>query len=107
MTVSDVFTVVGEDPGVLTTRPLPTWSVLKSGSLSAASAIAGALPTQKQNIVWFSIINGGNDLVGFRASQETLLNELANEWGPVSQLPAALKVNKTRASKTAENEISQ
>ncbi|MEL7330865.1 MAG: D-alanyl-D-alanine carboxypeptidase [Cyanobacteria bacterium J06560_2] len=107
MTVSDVFTVVGEDPGVLTTRPLPTWSVMKSGSLSAASAIAGALPTQKQNIVWFSIINGGNDLVGFRASQETLLNELANEWGPVSQLPAALKVNKTRASKTTENEISQ
>jgi D-alanyl-D-alanine carboxypeptidase/D-alanyl-D-alanine-endopeptidase (penicillin-binding protein 4) len=73
--------------------------------LAIVSALAGALPTQQQGTVWFVIMNGGDNLEGFRASQESLLKSLVNQWGGVQSLPAELAPNPARTSKTSRNEI--
>ena len=105
LTVGDVFTIVGQDEGILDERQLPRLSVVKSGSLNNVSALAGALPTQKQGTVWFATMNVGQDLSGFRAAQESLLQELLQRWGTVQSLPPELTPNPARISKTSSSEI--
>ena len=105
MTVGDVFTIVGQDEGILHERKIPPRSVVKSGSLNAVSALAGALPTQQQGIVWFVIMNGGDNLEGFRAEQETLLRSFSKQWGAAPSLPPELSPNPDRRTKTSRDEV--
>lgn len=105
MTVSDLFAIVGQDEGILNQRKIPQLAVVKSGSLNAVSALAGALPTQQQGIVWFATMNGGNNLEGFRAQQETLLQSFVSQWGAVPSLPKELTPNPERRNKTSRSEI--
>ncbi|NEP55603.1 MAG: D-alanyl-D-alanine carboxypeptidase [Symploca sp. SIO2G7] len=105
LTVGDVFTIVGQDKGILDERQLPQLSVVKSGSLNNVSALAGALPTQQQGTVWFATINIGQNLSGFRAAQEALLQELLQQWGAVQSLPEELTPNPGISSKTSSSEI--
>ena len=105
LTVADVFTVVGQDSGVLDARRIPALAVTKSGSLDAVSALAGALPTTQKGVVWFVIINGGtNNLEGFRSDQEALLRGLSSQWGAVQTSPAELSSNSERSSKATVSE---
>ena len=105
MSVGDLFAIVGQDEGILNQRQLPPLTVVKSGSLDAVSALAGALPTQQQSTVWFATMNVGNNLEGFRAQQESLLKGFVNQWGAVQSLPTELKPNPERDNKTSRNEI--
>ena len=105
MTVGDVFTIVGQDEGILHERKIPALSVVKSGSLNAVSALAGALPTQQQGTVWFVIMNGGDNLEGFRADQEALLRSFSKQWGAAPNLPTELSPNPSRRTKTSRDEI--
>ncbi len=105
MTIGDLFAIVGQDEGILNERQLPSLLVVKSGSLNAVSALAGALPTQQQGTVWFATMNVGGDLKVFRTQQEVLLQDFVNQWGVVQSLPAELTPNPMRASKTSRNEI--
>ncbi|NES22675.1 MAG: D-alanyl-D-alanine carboxypeptidase [Symploca sp. SIO3E6] len=105
LTVGDVFTIVGQDKGILDERQLPQLSVLKSGSLNNVSALAGALPTQQQGTVWFATMNVGQNLSGFRTAQEALLQELLQQWGAVQSLPEELTPNPGVSSKTSSSEI--
>jgi D-alanyl-D-alanine carboxypeptidase/D-alanyl-D-alanine-endopeptidase (penicillin-binding protein 4) len=105
MSVSDVFVVIGKDPGILEPRQLPQLAIVKSGSLDSVSAVAGALPTQEQGTVWFSIINVGNNLTGFRSEQENLLEDFSTEWGLSQSLPQELSPNPQRLTKTSLVEI--
>ena len=105
MSVGDLFAIVGQDEGILNQRQLPPLTVVKSGSLDAVSALAGALPTQQQSTVWFATMNVGNNLEGFRAQQESLLKDFVNQWRAVQSLPAELKPNPARNSKTSRNQI--
>lgn len=99
MTIGDIFAIVGTDEGILEGRKLPTGLVTKSGSLNEVSALAGALPTTQKGIVWFVIMNGGGaNLEGFRAGQEALVTQLANQWGKVPTVPAELAANRDRAN---------
>ncbi|MGG6266902.1 D-alanyl-D-alanine carboxypeptidase [Leptolyngbya sp. AN03gr2] len=99
MTIGDIFAIVGTDEGILEGRRLPTGLVTKSGSLNEVSALAGALPTRQKGIVWFVIMNGGGaNLEGFRAGQEGLVTQLANQWGKVPTVPAELAANRDRAN---------
>ena len=99
MTIADIFAVVGQDEGILDGRKLPSGLVTKSGSLNEVSALAGALPTNQQGVVWFVMMNGGGaNLEGFRASQEKLLSTLATQWGAAGSVPANLAVNRDRAN---------
>lgn len=103
MTIADVFAVVGKDQGILEQRQIPPLSVVKSGSLNRVSALAGALPTQQQGIVWFAILNSGGDLERFRAEQEVLLKSFVQQWGGVSSSPAELTPESK--TQTSRNEI--
>ena len=106
MTIGDIFTIVGSDEGILNERKLPQFSVVKSGSLDNVSALAGAMPTQNQGIVWFVIMNGGpNHLEGFRADQETLLQRFALKWGQPSTLPTELSSTLKPNYKVAQSEL--
>lgn len=105
MTVGDLFAIVGQDEGVLNHRKIPPLAVVKSGSLNTVSALAGALPTQRQGTVWFATMNGGNNLEGFRTQQEALLQGFVSQWGAVQTLPAELTPNPARTNKTSRNEI--
>ncbi len=105
LTVADIFTVVGQDSGVLDARKIPALAVTKSGSLDAVSALAGALPTTQKGVVWFVVMNGGNNnLEGFRSDQEALLRSLSSQWGAVQTSPAALSINSERSSKAPVSE---
>jgi D-alanyl-D-alanine carboxypeptidase/D-alanyl-D-alanine-endopeptidase (penicillin-binding protein 4) len=103
LSIADVFAVVGQDEGVLEKRLLPPLLITKSGTLNAVSTLAGALPTQ-QGIIWFAIMNGGTDLVGFRTEQGALLQRLANFWQPVRALPADLTPNPARQGQSSRTE---
>ncbi|NET36698.1 MAG: D-alanyl-D-alanine carboxypeptidase [Cyanothece sp. SIO1E1] len=107
MTIADVFTVVGNDEGILKSRSLPQLAILKSGSLNSVSALAGVLPTQQQGTIWLAIMNAGGDLQGFRTQQEALLQNFVNQWGGVSTLPAELVSSPERKHKTSRSEIVQ
>lgn len=99
MTVGDLFTIVGQDVGILDGRKLPTGLVTKSGSLNEVSALAGALPTGQRGIVWFVVMNGGGaNLEGFRAGQESFITILTNQWGTVPTAPTELASNRDRAN---------
>lgn len=99
MTIGDIFAIVGTDEGILEGRKLPTGLVTKSGSLNEVSALAGVLPTSKNGLVWFVIMNGGGaNLEGFRSGQEALLNSFANQWGRVPTVPAELAANRDRVN---------
>ncbi len=107
MTVADVLTVVGKDKGILSERPLPQLAVVKSGTLDNVSALGGALPTQKQETVWFVIMNRGANVETFRTQQEVLLKSFLNEWGSVQVSPPELTPNPARNSKVSRSEIVQ
>ncbi|MEA5573038.1 D-alanyl-D-alanine carboxypeptidase [Calothrix sp. UHCC 0171] len=105
MTVADVFTVIGEDEGILKPRGIPKFAVVKSGSLDTTSALVGAIPTQKQGTVWFAIMNFSGDLVQFRKQQDIFLTSLVKDWGAVSVAPAELAANPGRKDKISNTEI--
>lgn len=105
MTVADVFTVVGKDEGILDVRKLPKLAVVKSGSLDNVSTLSGALPTQKQGIVWFAIFNSGGDLQMFRSEQELLLSNFVENAGRVTSLPVELQISLKRHNETSRNEV--
>jgi D-alanyl-D-alanine carboxypeptidase/D-alanyl-D-alanine-endopeptidase (penicillin-binding protein 4) len=105
MTIGDLFAIVGQDEGILEQRKLPPLLVVKSGSLNAVSALAGALPTQQKGTIWFATMNGGGDLEGFRLQQESLLQSLVNQWGTAQVLPEELTPNPQRIGKTSRSEI--
>jgi D-alanyl-D-alanine carboxypeptidase/D-alanyl-D-alanine-endopeptidase (penicillin-binding protein 4) len=107
MTVADVFAIAGKDLGVLKERKIPTLSVVKTGTLNSVASIAGAMPTQKQGPVWVAIMNGGENLEGFRAQQDVLLNSLLSRWGAVPSAPAELSPSAARIGKSSRSEIVQ
>jgi len=105
MSIGDVLAVVGQDKGILDERKIPQMSVVKSGSLNNVSALAGALPTKDRGIVWFAIMNGGNNLTGFRTQQELFLNNLVNQWGIVDSLPLELTPTQKPEDQMSRNEV--
>lgn len=104
LTIANLLTVVGQDEGILDGRSLPTAAVLKSGTLDTVSALAGALPTQKYGVVWFSILNGGGDVEGFRKAQEQFLAALQQNWGVPATPLTTIQASSTQALQ-AENRL--
>ena len=105
LTIADTLSVVGQDPGILDIRPLPPLAVAKSGTLNSVSALAGALPTEKYGIVWFAILNSGEDIENLRKGQENLLANLLKDWKLAKVAPPTLTSSITRKNKTSRNEI--
>lgn len=91
LSVADLFPVAGRDRrGTLETRHIPAATVIKTGTLQDVSALAGVMPTHDRGLVWFTIINRGTDVEGFRVGQDQLLQRLLQQWRVPPTLPAAL-----------------
>jgi serine-type D-Ala-D-Ala carboxypeptidase/endopeptidase (penicillin-binding protein 4) len=83
LSVDDIFPVAGrEHRGTMQARKLPVGTAIKTGTLNTVSALAGRMFTRDRGQVWFSIINWGGDVEGFRVQQDELLGRLAQGWGP-------------------------
>ena len=104
LTIADIFAVVGADEGILDERSLPPLAVVKSGTLNGVSALAGALPTQNNGVVWFSILNVEGNSDSFRVEQEVLLQKLLSQWGEANQTPLLLQPSVSRQDQTSQNE---
>ena len=82
LNVADIFPLSGRDKdGTMHGRKLPLGTAMKTGTLREVSALAGAIPTRDRGLVWFAIINRGNDIPSFRAQQDQILAQLAQKWG--------------------------
>lgn len=82
LSVDDIFPVAGrEHRGTMLARKLPLGTAIKTGTLNTVSALAGRMPTRDRGQVWFSIINWGGDVEGFRVQQDELLSRLSQGWG--------------------------
>ena len=81
LTILDVFPMSGRDLGTLEDRQIPAAAVVKTGTLWDVSALAGMIPTQQHGPVWFSIINRGDNVEGFRREQDRFLQALRQRWG--------------------------
>ncbi len=68
--------------GTIQSRNLPSGALLKTGTLSDVSALAGTIPSQKYGRVWFAVINRGDgDISVFHRAQENVLRTLTAQWG--------------------------
>ena len=72
--------MAGQDIGTLIYRQLPANAALKTGSLAQVSSLAGVFPTRDRGLVWFAIINYGNQVEYLRQQQDLLLQELSQDW---------------------------
>jgi len=96
LTLADLFPMSGFDHrGTLHTRHMPAGTVIKTGTLRDVSALAGVMPTRDRGLVWFAILNRGNNVSGFRAGQDQLLQRLVQKLQLAPEIPAALTPHST------------
>lgn len=93
LSVADFFPVSGKDKGTIEDRHIPPGSAVKTGTLSVVSALAGVLPTRDRGLIWFAIINGGEDVDGLRQQQDILLQKIWQQTGALKHSPAAITPN--------------
>ncbi|MBK1990961.1 D-alanyl-D-alanine carboxypeptidase [Sphaerospermopsis aphanizomenoides BCCUSP55] len=91
LTLADLFPMSGLDHrGTLHSRHLPMATVMKTGTLSDVSALAGVVPTRDRGLVWFAIINRGYNVSSFRTEQDKLLQHLVKQLQVSASVPTAL-----------------
>jgi len=105
MSVADVFAISQQDLGILKDRPLPPLAVVKTGTVKNISAIAGAVPTEKQGSVWFAIMNIGDNKKELETQQDLLLKSLLINWGTVDLPPAELVSSPKKNNGAPRNQI--
>jgi serine-type D-Ala-D-Ala carboxypeptidase/endopeptidase (penicillin-binding protein 4) len=86
-TIADIFPVAGKDEGTVQDRTMPQASVVKTGTLFNVSALAGMLPTKDYGVVYFAIINRGEDIEGLRTKQDSFLQSLQKQFGGIPESP--------------------
>ncbi len=87
LSVADLFPIAGFEPSTVDGRKIPPGTVVKTGTLSAVSALAGVIPSRDRGLVWFAIINSGDDVDALRDGQDELLQQLIKQWGTVTTIP--------------------
>lgn len=87
LTIADVFPTAGYDAGTIRRRQLPPLTIVKTGTLSGVSTLAGVMPTQQYGPVWFALLNQGANLDALRDQQDFLLQYLQQFWGTVGVPP--------------------
>ena len=90
LTLGDLFPSAGFDQGTLEERHVPATSVVKTGTLSTVSALAGVLPTRDRGLVYFALINRGTDISDLRHQQDNFLHLLQQQWGQPTAPPIML-----------------
>jgi serine-type D-Ala-D-Ala carboxypeptidase/endopeptidase (penicillin-binding protein 4) len=95
LNLADLFPVSGRDRGTIEDRRMPSNAVVKTGTLWNVSTLSGIIPTRDQGTVWFSIMNLGENLDGFRDQQDQLLQALTKIWGSPTVAPQAFSPKPT------------
>lgn len=91
LNLADLFPMSGLDNrGTMQYRDMPSATVMKTGTLSDVSALAGVLPTRDRGLVWFAIINRGYQVSSFRNEQDKLLQHLVKQLQVATGVPTAL-----------------
>jgi len=91
LTVGDVFPMKGLDDGTVEERTMPEGSTVKTGTLWDVNGLAGALPTRDRGVVWFAVMNSGeNHTLEFRKHQDEFLKALQKQWGAAPTPPELL-----------------
>jgi serine-type D-Ala-D-Ala carboxypeptidase/endopeptidase (penicillin-binding protein 4) len=82
LTLADLLPVSNCRCGTIDSRNLPEGSIVKTGTLSDVSTLAGVIQTRDRGPVWFAIINRGNgDIDFFHRLQDQVLRTLTTKWG--------------------------
>jgi serine-type D-Ala-D-Ala carboxypeptidase/endopeptidase (penicillin-binding protein 4) len=91
LTLSDLLLISGFDHrGTIHGRHMPNATVFKTGTLRDVSSLAGVIPTRDRGLVWFAILNRGNNVSGFRAGQDQFLQHLVQKLQVAPTLPTAI-----------------
>ncbi|WP_353929502.1 D-alanyl-D-alanine carboxypeptidase [Okeanomitos corallinicola TIOX110] len=91
LNLADLFPTSGLDQrGTMQYRDMPSATVMKTGTLSDVSALAGVLPTRDRGLVWFAIINRGYQVSSFRNEQDKLLQHLVKQLQVATGVPSSL-----------------
>jgi D-alanyl-D-alanine carboxypeptidase/D-alanyl-D-alanine-endopeptidase (penicillin-binding protein 4) len=89
LTLADLFPSSQCNCGTIEGRKMPKWAIVKTGTLSDVSALAGVVQTQEHGAIWFAIVNRGEgDIDAFHRSQDRVLQTLVAKWG-LPKLPTA------------------
>jgi len=89
LTLADLFPISDCNCGTIEGRKMPKGAIVKTGTLSDVSALAGIVQTQKHGVIWFAIVNRGDgDIDAFHRSQDRILQTLVAKWG-LPKLPIA------------------
>lgn len=88
LTLADLFPISDCNCGTLEGRKMPKGAIVKTGTLSDVSALAGVIQTQQHGVIWFAIANRGDgDIDAFHRSQDRILQTLVAKWGLVKTSP--------------------
>jgi len=89
LTLADLYPSSQCDCGTIEGRKMPKWAIVKTGTLSDVSSLAGIVQTQEHGAIWFAIVNRGEgDIDTFHKSQDRVLQALVAKWG-LPKLPTA------------------
>ena len=102
-TISDLFPISGTDIGTLIDRSIPKHAVIKTGTLNEVCALSGVFPTRDRGLVWFSVVNHGSQIEGFRKQQDRLLQQLQAHWGTPKD--RAFSITPTPKVNTPQSEL--
>lgn len=92
LSLADLFPTSGFDHrGTMHSRKMPVATVMKTGTLRDVSALAGVVPTRDRGLVWFTIINRGNNISAFRSEQDKFLQQLVQQLQVSTEVPGVLK----------------
>jgi D-alanyl-D-alanine carboxypeptidase/D-alanyl-D-alanine-endopeptidase (penicillin-binding protein 4) len=82
LTLADLYPMSDCNCGTIEGRKMPKGAIVKTGTLSDVSALAGIVQTQQNGAIWFAIVNRGEgDIDTFHRSQDLVLQTLVNKWG--------------------------
>ncbi|MBD2176577.1 D-alanyl-D-alanine carboxypeptidase [Pseudanabaena sp. FACHB-1998] len=82
LTLADLYPMSDCNCGTIEGRKMPKGAIVKTGTLSDVSALAGIVQTQQNGAIWFAIVNRGEgDIDAFHRSQDLVLQTLVNKWG--------------------------
>jgi serine-type D-Ala-D-Ala carboxypeptidase/endopeptidase (penicillin-binding protein 4) len=82
LTLSDLLPTSDCRCGTIDSRSMPSGSIVKTGTLSDVSTLAGVIQTRDRGPIWFAIINRGEgDIDFFHRVQDRILQALTVKWG--------------------------
>jgi len=82
LSLADLFPISDCRCGTIANRNLPSGTIVKTGTLSDVSSLAGIIQTRDRGTIWFALLNrGAGDLDIFHQLQDRVVLALTKQWG--------------------------